>query len=123
MTTLELEFDFEELSVAICGTVANGVMLYGTATLEGDEEGFTVDSVRLDGGPALRKRGNGWMGFPAPFEDELFKRIAAVIENPKTVIGAHAKREWADAVEQAREGDVDRRHDERRDHEAMGWVA
>jgi hypothetical protein len=115
----ELPFEFEELNIVLCGTIANGMMLYGTATLEGDEDGFTVDTVKLEHGPLLRRRGNGRLGFPSAFEDELFARIAAVIENPKTSIGAHAEREWNSLVEQMREGNPDRLHDERRDYGAI----
>ena len=120
---LELDFDFEELNIVVCGKMADGIMIYGTATLEGDEDGFSVDTVKIEHGPLLRRRGNGHLGFPAAFEDELFNRIASVIENPKTAIGAHAEREWNSLIEERREGDPDRRYDERRDHEAMGWVA
>jgi len=118
MDTLEHHLDFEELNINVCGKSAPGMMLYGTATLTGDEDGFSVVAVRLDGGAWLRARGNGAGGFPAAFEDELFKRIAAVIENPKTAIGKYAEGEWADVVEAAKAGDPDRAYDERRDHAA-----
>ena len=101
--TLELHFDFEEMNIPICGRYATGIMLYGTARLSGDEDGFSVVAIRLDGGTWLRRRGNGQLGFPAPFEDELFHRIADQIENPKTTIGKRASNEWADVVEDARE--------------------
>lgn len=102
MDTLETFFDFEELNIAVCGKAAQGMMLYGTATLEGDDDGFNVVSIRLEGGTHLRRRGNGGLGLPA-FEDELFKRIAAVIENPKTPIGKLASDAWDDVREEARE--------------------
>lgn len=122
MDTLEHHLEFEELKIPVCGKNSSGLMLYGTATLSGDEDGFSVVFIELGNGTHLRPRGNGGGGFPAPFEDELFKRIAAVIENPKTAIGKMAEREWADVVEDAKIGDPDRAYDERRDHAAMGWV-
>jgi hypothetical protein len=63
------------------------------------------------------------LGFPSAFEDELFKRISTAIENPKTEIGKRADGDWADLVEDSKAGDPDRKHDERQDHAAMGWVA
>lgn len=90
----ETEFEFEELSIALFGKAFKGMLLNGIATLAGDEDGFYVVHVALDDGPTLLRRGNGWMGFPAAFEDEFFKRIADVIENPRTDIGALAETTW-----------------------------
>jgi hypothetical protein len=118
MDTLEHHLEFEELKIPVCGKNSSGLMLYGTATLSGDEDGFSVVFIELGNGTYLRPRGNGALGFPAAFEDELFKRIAAVIENPKTDIGNYAAGEWADVVEDAKAGDPDRAYDERRDREA-----
>jgi hypothetical protein len=100
---MELDFEFEELNIVICGKIADGMMLYGTATLEGDEDGFSVDTIKLEHGPLLRRRGNGHLGFPSAFEDELFKRISAVIENPKTAIGRRADTEWAGMISDFRD--------------------
>jgi hypothetical protein len=101
MDTLEMQFEFEELNIPICGKSAPGLMLYGQATLTGDEDGFSVVSIRLEGGTHLRKRGNGVLGFPSAFEDELFKKIAGEIENPKTAVGNRASSDWAYHVEDA----------------------
>ena len=122
MDTLEHHLEFEELKIPVCGKNSSGLMLYGTATLSGDEDGFSVVFIELGDGTHLRPRGNGGGGFPAPFEDELFKRIATVIENPNTVIGAWASREWAEVVEDANSGDPDRAYDERRDEEATTYA-
>jgi hypothetical protein len=97
--TLEMVLEFEELNIPVCGKNAPGMMLFGHATLSGDEDGFSVIHIRLEGGTHLRPRGNGQHGFPAAFEDELFKRIAGAIENPKTAIGNRASSDWAFLVE------------------------
>lgn len=101
--TLEMQFEFEELNIPVCGKDAPGLMLYGEATLSGDEDGFSVIHIRLEGGTHLRPRGNGYLGFPAAFEDELFKKIAGAIENDKTAIGSRASRDWAYLVEETTE--------------------
>jgi hypothetical protein len=101
MDTLEHTFEFEEMNIPVCGKYAGGLMLYGKATLSGDEDGFSVVYVELEGGARLRPRGNGDLGFPSAFEDALFKRIAGEIENGKTVIGKRASSEWADEVAKA----------------------
>jgi hypothetical protein len=100
---ITLTFDFDELIIALHGRNASGLMLYGRAELEGDEDGFAVTAIRLDDGTRLKPSGSGALGAPAPFEEELFRRIAAVIENDKTVLGRHAALEWADEVERLQE--------------------
>lgn len=95
---LDTEFEFLDLSISLSGKSFNGMLLSGLATLSGDEDGFYVTVIALDDGPTLQRRGNGWMGFPAAFEDEFFSRIAAVIENSKTVIGRQAEATWAEIV-------------------------
>lgn len=92
--SLETTFEFEELSIILFGRISTGNHWFGTATLEGDEDGFFVSHIALAGGTHIRRRGNGTLGLPAQFEDELFKRIAAVIENPKTAIGKAAADAW-----------------------------
>lgn len=104
MDTIETNFDFEELAITICGKFATGMMIYGTAVLTGDDDGFYVSAIELEGGTMLKRSGNGYLGFPALFEGELFARIAAVIENPKTHIGKLASDTWDEAREEAREG-------------------
>ncbi|MBB3391590.1 hypothetical protein FHT82_004368 [Rhizobium sp. BK275] len=99
MNIFSLRFDFDELVIPILGRNDNGLLLYGSAELSGDHEGFSVESIQLDGGTMLRPAGNAEPGRPAPFADELFRRIAAVIENDKTVPGRHAAMEWAELVE------------------------
>ena len=104
MDTLETEFRFEELSIVINGKFAPGMMLFGTATLTGDDDGFSVSFIELDGGTRLKKRNGGtWMAMSTPFEDELFARISAVIENRKTDIGRQAYDKWDEVREEARE--------------------
>jgi len=103
MNHIKTTFDFDELVIPILGKNDSGLMIYGSADLEGDEDGFCVKTVYLADGTRIHNRGCGTLGFPAPFEEELFKRIAAVIENDKTVIGRHAATEWADAIERQKE--------------------
>ncbi len=99
---LETEFFFEELNIVVNGRFATGMMLNGTATLTGDDDGFSVSFIELDGGTTLRKCNAGISGMHK-FEDELFARIASVIENPKTHIGKLASSAWDDVREDARE--------------------
>lgn len=99
MDTLELKFEFDDLSIVLRGEIFKGLLIGGEALLTGDEDGFSVDLITLNDGPVLKRRGNGVLGFPAAFEDEFFKRIASEIENPKRPIGNSAHRAWADLVE------------------------
>lgn len=99
MNIFSLRFDFDELVIPILGRNENGLLLYGSAELSGDHEGYSVESIHLAGGTMLRPADNAESGRPAPFADELFRRIAAVIENDKTVLGRHAAMEWAELVE------------------------
>ncbi|GAA3110163.1 hypothetical protein GCM10010520_63250 [Rhizobium viscosum] len=99
MNAFSLRFDFDELVISILGRNDNGLLLYGFAELVGDHEGFSVEAIHLAEGTVLRPAGNAESGRPAPFADELFRRIAAVIENDKTVLGRHAAMEWAELVE------------------------
>ncbi|MDR6669979.1 hypothetical protein [Rhizobium sp. 1399] len=99
MNTFSLRFDFDELVIPILGRNDNGLLLYGSAELSGDHEGFGVEMIHLAEGTVLRPAGNAESGRPAPFADELFRRIAAVIGNDKTVLGRHAAMEWAELVE------------------------
>lgn len=92
--TMETEFEFADLSISLCGKTFDGMLLSGIAMLEGDEDGFSVRFISLDDGPDLRKGGNGALGLPAAFEDEFFRRIASVIENPKTAVGSSAEASW-----------------------------
>jgi hypothetical protein len=99
MNAFSLQFDFDELTVPVLGRNDSGLLLYGSAELSGDHEGFSVEAIHLAGGTTLRKAGSVEFGRPAPFADELFRRVAAVIENDKTVLGRHAAMEWAELVE------------------------
>jgi hypothetical protein len=99
MNALALRFDFDELTIPVLGRNDNGLLLYGFAELSGDREGFSVEAVHLAEGTVLRRAGNSECGRPAAFADELFRRIAAVIENDRTVLGRHAAMEWAELVE------------------------
>ncbi|QWW69866.1 hypothetical protein [Rhizobium sp. WYJ-E13] len=99
MNIFSLRFDFDELVIPILGRNDNGLLLYGSAELSGDHEGFSVEAIYLAQGTMLRPAGNAESGRPAPFADELFRRIADVIGNDKTVLGRHAAMEWAELVE------------------------
>lgn len=96
MNPLEMTFEFEELNIPVCGKNCAGVMLYGMAFLEGDHDGFTVCKIRMQGGQWLKRADNLDMGAPDPLADLMFKRIAEVIENPKTKIGKLAEGGWID---------------------------
>lgn len=99
MSAFTLRFDFDELTIPILGRNDNGLLLYGAADLAGDAEGFSVEMIHLAEGTVLRPTGNAESGRSAPFADELFRRIAAVLENDRTVLGRHAAMEWAELVE------------------------
>lgn len=99
MSAFSLRFDFDELTIPILGRNDNGLLLYGSAELAGDAEGFAVEVIHLAEGTTLRAAGNGEFGAPNPFADELFRRIATVIGNDKSVLGRHAAMEWAELVE------------------------
>jgi hypothetical protein len=99
MSAFTLRFGFDELIIPILGRNDEGMLLYGHAELAGDHEGFAVTAVELAEGTRLMPSGNAESGRPAPFADELFRRIAAVIENDRTVPGRHAAMEWAELVE------------------------
>jgi hypothetical protein len=97
---LEIRFEFEDLHITILGTFYKEVGFSGIATLAGDEDGFTVVMIELDGGPTLRRRGNLNMGLSSTsFEDSFAERICEVIENPKTDIGRLAESAWLNLVE------------------------
>ncbi len=102
MSAYTLRFGFDELVIPILGRNDNVLLLYGHAALAGDDEGFAVVEVELAEGTRLVPSGNAESGRPAPFADELFRRIAGVIENDRTVLGRHAAMEWADMVERHR---------------------
>lgn len=103
------EYSFDELSIRLCDRWETGLLLYGRAELTSagaDYEGeFYVSAIRLDGGARLAKpnvlNGGG------NFESELFRRIAAVIEDEKTHAGRHAAELFASELEQSRETDYD----------------
>jgi len=100
---MQIEFEFEELSIRLLGQNAEGVMLYGTATLEGDApDNWWVTEIDL-GGVTLTGKDSTYMVGNVPcsatFEIELFKRIARVIEDERTTIGSVANARWIEAWE------------------------
>jgi hypothetical protein len=107
MSAITTTFEFEELSISLFGKPEAAAMFHGKATLESEggeyREQFYVSEIELDGGTRLNPTGAGYLGFPNAFECELFKRIAAVIENDLTAIGNHAAREWASHLEYMKE--------------------
>jgi hypothetical protein len=107
-----LEYDFEQIHV-----MGEGLMADGIATLESAGEGyegeFFVSQIKFTKGPTLAVRHllkhshHAW----------LFNVIATEIE-----ASSHVQELWADHENGCLQTDPDRRHDERRDHQAMGWV-
>jgi hypothetical protein len=101
-------FDFDELVIPILGKNDSGLLIYGNAELVENyagspDEGFYVKSIVLHDGAELTPTGRGFLGLPNAFEAELFKRMAAVIENENTAIGRHAAIEWKDSIERMKE--------------------
>lgn len=96
-----IEFEFEELQPVIDGVKVEGMMLYGTATLEsaypGEDDSFFVSEITLDGGMHLTACGTVPKDHPS-FKKELFRAIADHIQNEKTAIGRYAQAEFSEAV-------------------------
>lgn len=96
----EIQFEFEELQPVIDGVKVEGMMLYGTATLEsaypGEDDSFFVSEITLDGGLHLTACGKVPKDHPS-FKKELFRAIADQIQNEKTEIGRIAQAEFSEA--------------------------
>lgn len=101
-----IEYPFDEISI-----VDAGILAYGTATLTDDEnDGFYVSKIVLDGGTVLRRKGNGALGMPNAFKDELFKLIADQIEKLD-----HAAEKFAFEKHEASKPDPDLAYEQMRD--------
>ncbi|SCB25492.1 hypothetical protein GA0061103_3514 [Rhizobium multihospitium] len=103
------EYSFDELSIRLCDRWETGLLLYGRAELTSAgadyEDEFYVSAIRLDGGARLaRPNASSNAG---GFESELFRRIAAVIEDDRTQAGRHAAELFAIELEQSRQADHD----------------
>lgn len=111
------EYSFDELSIRLCDRWETGLLLYGRAELTSAgadyEDEFYVSAIRLDGGARLA-RPNA-QSATSNFESELFRRIAAVIEDDRTHSGRHAAELFADELEQSRETDCGRAYKIRRE--------
>ncbi|MGY5807827.1 hypothetical protein ACXHXG_08945 [Rhizobium sp. LEGMi198b] len=103
------EYPFDELTINLCDRWETGLLLYGRAELTSagdDYDGeFYVSAIRLDGGARLARPHP--LGNADGFEAELFRRIAAVIENDRTPAGGHAAELFAIEYEQSKETDYD----------------
>lgn len=103
------EYAFDELSIRLCDRWETGLLLYGRAELTsaGDDyaDEFYVSAIRLDGGARLARP--SLLNAAGNFEIELFRRIAAVIEDDRTHIGRHAAELFANELEQCRQADHD----------------
>ncbi|MBB4569230.1 hypothetical protein [Rhizobium leucaenae] len=103
------EYSFDELAINLCDRWETGLLLYGRAELTSAGDGydgeFYVSAIRLDGGARLARPHP--VSNAASFEAELFRRIAAVIENDKTPDGRHAAELFANEYEQSKETDYD----------------
>ncbi|AYG66778.1 MULTISPECIES: hypothetical protein [unclassified Rhizobium] len=106
------EYSFDELSIRLCDRWETGLLLYGRAELTsaGDDydDEFYVSAIRLDGGARLARP--SLLNGTGNFETELFRRIAAVIEDDKTHIGRDAAEIFASELEQCRQVDHDQAH-------------
>ena len=126
MTETIAKYEFEELCPQIDGFHVEGMMLYGTATLasaypDEEEHEFYVTEIELVGG--LRLRGDNRQTGQHTFRGQLFKAIEAILTSDRTAHGKAAQIAFDEELEGKREGDPDRRHDERRDHQHGGMYA
>lgn len=118
MNTFSHDYDFEEVKLA-----GDAVMAWGTATLtsNGYPGEFNVSKIVLTNGAVLTENGNRHRRDTTDMDTDdrrhLFRWIAAKLESDITVMG-----EYADAEREANQPDPDRAHDERKDHDAMGWM-
>ncbi|OCI95593.1 hypothetical protein A6U86_15615 [Rhizobium sp. AC27/96] len=103
------EYSFDELQIRLCDRWETGLLLYGHAELTSAgadyEDEFYVSAIRLDGGARLARPNTP--NIASNFEAELFRRIAAVIEDEKTPPGRHAAELFAGELEQFRKADCD----------------
>ena len=93
MTTCQ--FNFDEVKLPGYG---EGVLLYGTATLESDCEDdsyFYVASIQI--GPRVLTRPSR-LNSAHVVDDFFFTEIANQIESDKTAVGRNAADAWTDAV-------------------------
>lgn len=118
MNTFSHDYDFEEVKLA-----GDAVMAWGTATLtsNGYPGEFFVSKIVLSNGAVLLESGARHRCDTTDMTTDdrihLFKMIASKLEGDISVKG-----DYADAEREANQPDPDRACDERRDHEAMGWV-
>lgn len=103
------EYSFDELSIRVCDRWETGLLLYGRAELTSAgadyEDEFYVSAIRLNGGARLARPNTS--NNAGSFESELFRRIAAVIEDDRTQAGRDAAELFVSALEQSREADYD----------------
>lgn len=121
--TITHEIEFEELMPVIDDRRVKGMMLYGTAKLvsndpESDPKAFYVDEITIDGGLVLKRPRS--MREPSDLREMLFVAMAGQIESDRTDIGRYAQAEFSEAVEESRQPDPDRAHDEMRDRSLGG---
>lgn len=111
-TAFSCEYSFDELHIRLCDRWETGLLLYGHADLTAAgtdyEDEFFVSAIRLDGGARLARPGTQTIA--GSFESELFRRIAAVIEDDRTHLGRHAAELFAGELEQFREAACDQAH-------------
>lgn len=118
------EFEFEQLTPVIDNSIVKGMLLSGTAKLVSNDpisepHEFYVKSVDLDG---MRLVADNRLTGVTTFNGKLFKAIADIIHNDRHPLGHAAQEEFSEVVEESRQPDPDRAYDERRDHQAMGWL-
>lgn len=108
-TAFSCEYSFDELHIRLCDRWESGLLLYGRAELTAAgtdyEDEFFVSAIRLDGGARLARPST--QNATGNFESELFRRIAAVIEDDKTHLGRYAAELFAGEWEQFKEADCD----------------
>jgi hypothetical protein len=109
---MQTDYLFDEIHV-----LGEGLLASGKAILQGDDAypgEFFVSEIQLARGPTIRR---SILKMPPSLEQFVFQNVARQIEQSKA-----AQSEWEDFEEGLNQPDPDRLHDERRDHQAMGWV-
>jgi hypothetical protein len=117
---VEITIEFEEISPVENGHLVDGIMLCGRATLTSADptERHSFRVTRIELGSARRP----YRLSPHGAYRGLHEAICAEIYNDRSATGRAAQDAFAEAADAECEPDLDRAYDERRDHQAMGWM-